>query len=183
MPSATPTTPAPTTPAATDTTDPSTGTDSTPASPTPDGPAFSSADTDLEQAGSGDAIAVTDVRTGSHATFDRVVFDIAGSGDPGWFASYTNEATQAGSGKTISMDGAAFLQVIVRGTALPMDAPAPPFDDETVPADGLSNVVAIHNDNIFEGQQLFYLGVQEETAYRVFLIEDPARLVVDVKLP
>ena len=41
---------------------------------------------------------VVNVRVGSHEGFDRVVFDLVGSGEPGWFIDYTNKPSQQGSG-------------------------------------------------------------------------------------
>lgn len=41
-------------------------------------------------------LAVTGVRTGHHDTFDRVVFDLAGEGRPGWYVDYDETPRQPG---------------------------------------------------------------------------------------
>ena len=47
---------------------------------------------------------VTNVRTGQHARFDRVVFDLEG-GAPGYEIGYVREVREDGSGKVVEMRG------------------------------------------------------------------------------
>src|SRR4051812_9902478 len=71
-----------------------------------------------ERAGEFDAgRKVTNIRVGSHADqrFDRVVFDLSGSGAPGWRVEYTDAAVQDGSGATVDVPGAAVLTVVLHG--------------------------------------------------------------------
>ena len=47
----------------------------------------------------------TDVRIGTHQGFDRVVFEFAGVGKPGWFTHYTDTPAQPGSGFPVEYQG------------------------------------------------------------------------------
>ena len=43
----------------------------------------------------------TGVRVGAHDGFTRVVIDMEGEGEPGWFTSYTDSPAQQASGKPV----------------------------------------------------------------------------------
>ena len=49
-------------------------------------------------------LAVTDIRIAGHDDFDRVVFEMAGNGMPGWYVSYTEQPFYQGSGRTVDME-------------------------------------------------------------------------------
>ena len=67
------------------------------------------------------AASVTDVRTGQHLCFDRMVLNLNGP-VAGYTAQYVPRVVQDGSGFTIPLQGRAFLQVTVN---------APSYNSET----------------------------------------------------
>ena len=122
---------------------------------------------------------VTDVRTGSHAGFDRVVFDLIGEGEPGWFMDYTTTPTQQGSGNTINYEGATALNVNIDGTVYPFDLNMEDPQIGTVQGTG-SLVTEVISAGTFEGRSQFVIGLDSEHPYSVTVLQDPHRLVVDV---
>ena len=128
-------------------------------------------------------LAVTDVRVGAHDGFDRVTFELEGEATAGWFVAYEDEPTSQGRGEPIDVDGDAYLGVALRNISLPPELPdeVDRFDEERHDGpNGAEQVVEVVADTIFEGIQLFYIGVEEPTSYRIDRLEDPQRVVIDV---
>ncbi len=121
---------------------------------------------------------VVNVRVGSHEGFDRVVFDLAGSGNPGWFIDYTTQPSQQGSGNPVPYDGTVALNVNIDGTAYPFELGMEDPQLGRVPGSG--NVNEVISVGTFEGRSQFIIGLQRQSAYSVEVLEDPKRLVVDI---
>ena len=182
--------PGPATPSETATSPAATADTSTPASPTPtasepEAPVPFPADLQPdEQASSGDAaLTVTDVTTGRHEGFDRVVFHLGGTGAPGWMVRYVDTATDDPADTVLDIAGDGTLAVILLGLQLPdttgiaeWAGPNPVLTpDYTV-------LREVNVRGQFEGQELAYLGVDTaDHPFRVFALADPARVVVDVR--
>lgn len=133
-----------------------------------------------EEAG-GHLLTVTDVRVGTHSGFDRIVFEIAGEGSAGWLVRYVDEPRTQGRGDIVDIDGQAFLQVIIRGVALPPDAPdQDPWDDERIAGPAGGQVVELVDDGIFEGQHVFHVGLRDRRPFGVARLDDPQRIVIEV---
>ena len=133
-----------------------------------------------EEAG-GHLLTVTDVRIGTHAGFDRVVFEVAGEGPAGWLVHYVDEPRTQGRGDIVDIDGQAFLEVIIRGVALPPDAPdQDPWGGERIAGPEAGQVVELVDDGIFEGQHVFHIGLRDRQAFGVVRLEDPQRIVVEI---
>ena len=129
---------------------------------------------------------VTNVRTGQHYCFDRMVVDLNGPVD-GYNIRYVGNVAQDGSGALVPLRGSAFLQVTVT---------APSYDNQTgkatySPANKaeLSNVAGyqtfrqVASAGSFEGYTTVGLGVRARLPFRVFTLDGPgsgSRLVVDV---
>ncbi|WP_194288693.1 AMIN-like domain-containing (lipo)protein [Ornithinicoccus halotolerans] len=126
-------------------------------------------------------LVVTDIRTGVHNHFERVVLDIEGGSQVGWSAEYTDNPALDGSGAPVSLAGDGTLAVIVRGVALPSgdDHPYDP-GQLLVQPDNTSMVTEVLRTAPFEGQLQVFVGTREEVAFRVFRLGDPERLVIDV---
>ncbi|MFI8526642.1 hypothetical protein ACIGB8_19455 [Promicromonospora sukumoe] len=151
------------------------------------GPAFeadTSPDT-AEPTGEGETfLSVTDVRVGAHDGYDRVVFDLdgTGSGRPGWRVEYVDQASDDGSGDAVRVDGDAILRVSLSGTATPMDSGVDEFSGDRIEPSGTESIDEIVYRYWFEGYTTAFIGVDEaERPFRVFLLEDPLRVVVDVR--
>lgn len=129
----------------------------------------------------GDIVAVQDVRTGVHDGFDRVVLDLAGDGRAGWQVEYVAEPASQGSGEEVSLRGDAALQVRVFNTTYPPDAPGEVYDGPSRIDVAGAAVTEVVDDKIFEGQHVFFVGVDRERPFRVFRLDDPQRIVIDVR--
>jgi hypothetical protein len=127
---------------------------------------------------------VTDVRTGKHACFDRLVVDLRGRA-PGYDVRYVRNVYQDGSGFLVPLRGGAKIQIIVRAPAY--DA----YRTTYKPANQreLSNVAGYRTfrqvayAGSFEGQTTIGLGVRARLPFRVYTLAGPGsntRLVIDV---
>ena len=117
-------------------------------------------------------LAVSDIRLASHDGFDRVVFDVAGDGVPGWSVAYTDYPGQQGSGFPIDYEGASALSVNLHGMIRPIEVGG---------VDGVGGVVTeVIPDIAHHGTAQFIIGVAERAAFSVTLLEEPTRVVVDV---
>ncbi|MGO1332865.1 AMIN-like domain-containing (lipo)protein, partial [Cellulosimicrobium funkei] len=67
------------------------------------------------------ALTVTDVRVGHHDGFDRVVFELGGTGTPGWRVEYVDQPVDDGKGDVVAGDGDAALQGMISGSGYPKD--------------------------------------------------------------
>ncbi|MEV0892601.1 hypothetical protein [Promicromonospora sp. NPDC050262] len=157
------------------------------ATETEPGPAFP-ADTKpdtAEPSGEGETfLSVTDVRVAAHDGYDRVVFDLdgTGSGKPGWRVEYVDQATDDGSGDAVRVDGDAILRVSLSGTAIPTDSGVEEFSGDRIEPADTESIDEIVYRYWFEGYTTAFIGVDDaERPFRVFLLEDPMRVVVDVR--
>ena len=147
-------------------------------------PPFPSGVQPAEQAASPDAlVTVTDVRTGEHDGYDRVVFEVEGEGTPGWDVRYVDEPAQEGSGDPVEVTGAAVLQVTVTGAGYPYDTGVDEFaPGAPVPGPGTA-VTQVVFGGTFEGTTQAFVGTTGESPFRVYLLEGPTRIVVEVAHP
>lgn len=136
----------------------------------------------VSPAGAGAKLTVTDIRTGVHETFDRVVYELGGEGTPGWRVGYVDDAVQDGSGNVVTVAGDAVLQVLIDGSAYPFDSGVEQYDGpDPVPAAPGGSVVEVSGSGVFEGVTQSFIGVSEPDApFAVFSLSDPTRVVVDV---
>lgn len=128
---------------------------------------------------------ITDVRSGRHECFDRLVVDV--DGDPaGYHVRYVNQVTADGSGLPVPLRGRAFLQVVVRAPAYDENGMGTyEFDDPRALVDvgGYPTFRQVAWAGSFEGQTTIGLGVRARLPFRVFVLDGPgegSRVVVDV---
>ncbi|MCU1445869.1 hypothetical protein [Cryobacterium sp.] len=128
--------------------------------------------------------AVTNVRAGEHACFDRLVIDVRGD-LAGFDVAYTSVVIKDGSGIPVPLRGAADLQVIAY--ANPYDNSGttydPANDSEAVNVTGYDTFRQVAYANGCEGQTRFGLGVRARLPFRTFILDGPgngSRLVVGV---
>jgi len=125
-----------------------------------------------------------EVRAAEHTTFDRFTleFDIV---PPGYKVEYVQPPILADpSGKEVTMDGKAFLQITIQGAVanyLTTGNTAYTGPNELKP--GLPNLVEAELTGDFEAVLTWVLGVNEEADFRVLTLDDPPRLAVDVGHP
>jgi hypothetical protein len=129
-------------------------------------------------------LSVTAIRIGRHDGFDRVVFEADGTGTPGWDVRYVDGANSQGSGDDIEVAGEAVLQVTVTGVGIPADTGVEEYaGPDRLSAGDAEVVTEVVWDSTFEGTTVSFIGVTEQTPFRVYLLEDPARVVVEVADP
>lgn len=131
------------------------------------------------------AAPITNVRTGRHACFDRLVVDVRGRA-PGYDVRYVSNVTQDGSGFVVPLRGGAKLQIIVRAPAHTLAGQQtyrPANKRELTNVAGYSTFRQVAYGGSFEGQTTIGLGVRARLPFRVFTLAGPGsntRLVVDV---
>lgn len=141
---------------------------------------------DGQSPGSGEAT-VTGVRTGEHEGYERVVIDVQGdaSDQAGWFATAVDQPLQDASGELLDVDGDRYLNLNVTGIANGSDGQTDAAGRRaftgTVAGSG-DLVDEVYVGGAWEGQAQVLLGLSDDaTEYRVLRLNDPQRIVVDVR--
>ena len=129
--------------------------------------------------GSGGDLLPVDVRAGVHEGYERVVFDLEGADTPGWRVEYVDAAITDGKGEEIAVDGDATLQVIITGFRYPEKDETPAMG--SYEAEDAELVEEVFVSGIFEGQNQAFIGLDHQAPFRVFVLPDPSRVVVDVQ--
>ncbi|WP_290849771.1 hypothetical protein [Gordonia sp. (in: high G+C Gram-positive bacteria)] len=128
----------------------------------------------------GAQLTITDIRVGSHDGFDRVVFEFAGSGTPGWHADYTDDPAQPGSGFPIDVPGHSVLAVFISGLQMPTESPHPSYTGPN-PVPGTGVITEVSDAGWFEGQSDTFIGLTaDRPAVDISVLSGPTRLVIDV---
>ncbi len=139
-------------------------------------------DPDTQDPSADAALTVTDVRVGHHDGFDRVVFELGGTGTPGWRVEYVDQPVDDGRRRRRRrrrrVPAGHDLRLGVphghRGRGVRRSEPRPGGDD--------GEVEEVLLRGVFEGYTQAFVGVDDERRpFRVFSLEDPARVVVDVR--
>jgi hypothetical protein len=131
---------------------------------------------------------VTNVRSGRHLCFDRLVIDInaRGTGTPGYLVRYVTQVRKDGSGAVVPLRGGARLQVVVRAPAYDANGNLtyrPANRRELVNVSGYRTFRQVAWAGSFEGQTTIGLGVRARLPMRAFILNNTGgghRLVVDV---
>jgi hypothetical protein len=128
---------------------------------------------------------VTNVRTGQHYCFDRMVVDLNGPAK-GYTVRYVPDVLQDGSGAAVPLRGSAFLQIAVNAPAY--NSNGEPTYNPVAPAElsdvsGYQTFRQVAYAGSFEGYTSLGLGVRARLPFRVVALDGPgsgSRLVVDV---
>ncbi len=165
---------APTTPAATTAPEPTTPFQGS------RGPAEGEASSGLPFGG---AILV-DVRFARHEGFDRIVFEFQG-GLPGYRIQYVDPPILADpSGLPVDIAGSAFLSVRFEPAAAhDPDTGTPTYTGPLEIAAGLPALIEAERTGDFEAVLSWALGLSQEVDFRVYSLEDPFRIAIDVAHP
>ncbi|WP_159626224.1 AMIN-like domain-containing (lipo)protein [Actinomyces sp. zg296] len=129
------------------------------------------------------SLLVTGVRTGTHEDYDRVVVDLSGEGTPGWRADWVADAGTQGKGDPIQPSGDHILRIFGTGARMPSTAEEIASVQKTLSAEvGMPAIASVYYDPTVEAQYQLVLGTTSRS-YRIFALNSPTRLVVDVKHP
>lgn len=134
------------------------------------------------QASADARLTVTDLRTGAHDGYERVVIELGGTGTPGWHAEVSPSAVENPTGEVIELGGQAVLTVYLSGLGYPFETGQQELPANTVlPAVGTA-VTGAAFTGTFEGEGQVFIGLGSASAeYRIFPLADPTRLVVDIR--
>jgi hypothetical protein len=147
-----------------------------------DAPPFpANAEPDTADPSSDSRVTVTDIRVGRHDGFDRVVFEVDGTGTPGWSVQYVDDASSQGSGEPVDVEGDAVLQVVLTGVGYPYDTGVDEYANrDPVSAADTETVTEVVFDGTFEGQTVAFVGTSAEAPFRVYALDSPTRVVLEV---
>lgn len=137
---------------------------------------------DVGEGGGGD-LGLASVRVARQDGYDRVVLEFGGDGIPGWFVGYVDNPTSQGSGEAVNPKGDSTLQVAVRHVGIPEDTGVPYYSGpRNVGVGDATNVREVVVGSLFEGDQEAFIGIAgDKKPFRVFALEGPPRLVIDVR--
>ena len=125
------------------------------------------------------------VRTGRHACFDRVVFDIVGR-PGGYSAKYVPNVFHTGVGHLVPICGGAKLEIVIGVNEFDYGnhwAYQPANEREVANVSGYRTFRQVASAGSNEGDHHFGIGLRARLPYRIFILEGPgtgSRIVVDV---
>jgi hypothetical protein len=123
----------------------------------------------------------SDIRTGAHPCFERVVIELAGPGDmPGVRVEYVDDPVHLSpSDETVDIDGDATLVISVAAWMPSMegDGYAGPVDFSPTNVEHILQVRQVEN---FEGMSAWAIGLDTARDFEVTFLQSPARIVVDI---
>lgn len=133
-------------------------------------------------AASADArVTVRDIRVGGHDGFDRVVLEVGGDGMPGWDVRYVDQPSSQGKGDAVEVAGDAVLQVTLTGAGYPYDTGVEEYSAAApLSAADTAAVTEVVFDGTFEGTTVAFVGTKAQSPFRVYLLEAPTRVVLEV---
>lgn len=128
---------------------------------------------------------LTDIRSGTHECYDRLVFDVPGGGTSvGYQVSYVSKLIQDASGETIPVSGGAILEIRLSAPSYDPNTGAPTYpgvSGQPLPGITLTGYPTFRDTRFgssFEGVTQVGLGVRARLPFRVLQLSD--RVVVDV---
>ena len=126
-------------------------------------------------------VTLRSVRAGTHADFDRVVFEFDGAQLPGYRLEYVDKPIiKCGSGDPTEVAGQGWLQVTLTPARGHNDkGQATVAEREMKP--NLPVITELERTCDFEGEVTWVLGNKHPNKYRVMELKEPTRLVVDVQ--
>ncbi|MGY1633069.1 hypothetical protein ACI784_15315 [Geodermatophilus sp. SYSU D01186] len=136
---------------------------------------------DTAEASADSRVTVTEIRTGRQEGFDRVVLEVGGTGTPGWDVRYVDQPASQGRGDALQVAGEAVLQVTLTGVGYPYDTGIEEWaGPDPLPGNGTRTVTEVVWDATFEGTSVAFVGTRAEVPFRVYALEQPTRVVVEV---
>jgi hypothetical protein len=129
-------------------------------------------------AGAQSAPTLVDVRAARHPGFDRVVFEFRGA-VPQHTVRYVGQLVEDGSGKPVSVAGAADLEVVFHGANAHAEDGTPSVRPRRF-SPGLTAVKEVAQIGDFEAVVSYGIGLDRRRPLTVSTLSGPSRLVIDV---
>lgn len=127
-----------------------------------------------------DTPVLTDIRTGAHPTFDRIVLDFSGP-PPQVNHRFVDELIQDGSGDIAWLTGAAFAEVVTTPAQAHDDAGHSSYPGaRKFRTRNLTNVMAVAITGDYEAHLSIGVGMRKQTWINVVTLTAPTRVVIDV---
>ncbi|MFA9431974.1 hypothetical protein [Egicoccus sp. AB-alg2] len=125
---------------------------------------------------------LTNVRTGGHPGFDRIVFDYRGR-VPRARVQRVDQVVEDGSGRPIRLRGRAFLQVTMQPANAHDEDGRPTYRGPRTLTPELPVLRQAKFAGDFEAVVSWGLGLRANAGFRVLRLSNPSRVVVDVAHP
>jgi hypothetical protein len=124
-------------------------------------------------------VQVTDVRVGTHAGYDRIVVEFAGTGTPGFDLATTTPPFNAdASGLPLTVAGTDVLKLtFVSATA------AGSWSGPSTFSPGYPKLHSLVAGGDFEGHFTWFAGLNGPACYQVSELSGPTRIVIDLQTP
>lgn len=122
---------------------------------------------------------IEDVRAGAHDGFDRLVVELSGTGSPSVIAGYEADPRQQASGNELRPAGNAFFTLLIQGVPLSMSADEAIVAKSDPAGAAAGNIVGVADGGVFEADAQYVVGLDTERPYKLTMLENPTRVVVD----
>ena len=126
---------------------------------------------------------IADVRVGTHADYDRVVFEFENGLPEFTLDRATPPFSHDASGMPVEVEGSSFLRLTMRGGTKQTEDNTSSYDGPIEFHPGFTNLIDLVEGGDFEAQSTWYLGLASEACVRVIRLTDDGapRLVIDVE--
>jgi hypothetical protein len=130
---------------------------------------------------------LVEVRTGGHGGFSRIVFEFTPDGaPPAYWVGYRADPVYDPAGEEVTVDGAAVLYVsLFPGRVVDFEAPDQPltYTGPTRFAPDAAEIEEVAFVSDFEATMEWVIGTMGAGEFRVFALDGPPRVVIDVASP
>lgn len=123
----------------------------------------------------------SDIRTGAHPCFERIVIELAGRGElPGVRVQYVDDPVLLSpSDQTVEIAGDATLLISVAAWMPSMEGVG--YDGPTqFEPDNVAHILELRQVENFEGMTAWAIGLDRERPFSVDFLDSPPRIVVDI---
>ncbi len=124
---------------------------------------------------------IVDVRVGTHAGYDRIVFEFAGGIPEYELAEASPPFHEDPTGREIEVSGNAHLQLTLRGGTKQGDDGTATYTGPTEFLPGFPQLTELEETGDFEAQATWVIGLEESTCVRALTLSGPDRLVIDLE--
>ena len=137
--------------------------------------------------GTTDAAVLADLRVEGHAGFDRIVFQFTGDGPtslPFMNLQLVNPPfVEEVSGRSLDVDGTSFLELTFQGTSRTTPSGAVVYSGRLDFAPDLPGIEQLRMRREADRSLRWIVGLPEPSCYRVAVLTEPGRIVLDLRHP